>query len=169
MIAQDLEVTLHLAFVEARKSRHEYLTLEHLLFSMLDNPLVIEVLQACSADIEALRAELKRFIFQNIPSAAGTDDVDTQPTIGFQRVMQRAIMHVQSTGNEKNEVTAVEVLVAMFAEKDSHAVFFLNQQNIDRLDVTQFISHGTRKTSYIQPDSLFTLYTSQVRIYLLYG
>jgi ATP-dependent Clp protease ATP-binding subunit ClpA len=153
MIAQDLEVTLHLAFVEARKSRHEYLTLEHLLFSMLDNPLVIEVLQACSADIEALRAELKRFIFQNIPSAAGTEDVDTQPTIGFQRVMQRAIMHVQSTGNEKNEVTAVEVLVAMFAEKDSHAVFFLNQQNIDRLDVTQFISHGTRKTSYIQPDS----------------
>ncbi|MGL4767931.1 MAG: ATP-dependent Clp protease ATP-binding subunit ClpA [Formosimonas sp.] len=145
MIAQDLEVTLHLAFVEARKSRHEYLTLEHLLLALLDNPLVIDVLTACNAKIEDLRHELKRFISQNIPFAEGTEEVDTQPTLGFQRVMQRAIMHVQSGGNDKKEVTGVEVLVALFSEKDSHAVYFLAQQGVERLDVTQFIAHGIRK------------------------
>ena len=130
MIAQDLEVTLHLAFVEARKSRHEYLTLEHLLLALLDNPLVIDVLKACNANVDDLRRELKRFIMQNIPVADGNEEVDTQPTLGFQRVMQRAIMHVQSSGNDKKEVTGVEVLVAIFGEKDSHAVYFLAQQGV---------------------------------------
>jgi ATP-dependent Clp protease ATP-binding subunit ClpA len=145
MIAQDLEVTLHLAFVEARKSRHEYLTLEHLLLALADNPLVIDVLEASGANLADLKQELSRFIMQNIPIADGTDDVDTQPTLGFQRVMQRAIMHVQSGGNDKKEVTGVEVLVAIFGEKDSHAVYFLNKQGVERVDVTQFLSHGVRK------------------------
>lgn len=145
MIAQDLEVTLHLAFVEARKSRHEYLTLEHLLLALLDNPLVIDVLKACNANVDDLRRELKRFIMQNIPVADGNEEVDTQPTLGFQRVMQRAIMHVQSSGNDKKEVTGVEVLVAIFGEKDSHAVYFLAQQGVERVDVTQFLAHGIQK------------------------
>ena len=145
MIAQDLEVTLHLAFVEARKSRHEYLTLEHLLLALTDNPLAVDVLEACGAKIPELKEELARFIMQNIPMADGTDDVDTQPTLGFQRVMQRAIMHVQSDGNDKKEVTGVEVLIAMFGEKDSHAVYFLTKQNIERVDMTQYLSHGVRK------------------------
>lgn len=145
MIAQDLEVTLHLAFVEARQSRHEYLTLEHLLLALLDNPLALDVLKACEANVLELREDLSRFIMQNIPVADGSEEVDTQPTLGFQRVMQRAIMHVQSSGNEKNEVTGVEALVAMFGEKDSHAVYFLNKQGIERVDVTQYVAHGVRK------------------------
>ena len=145
MIAQDLEVTLHLAFVEARQARHEYLTLEHLLLALLDNPLALDVLKACEANVLELREELSRFIMQNIPVADGSEEVDTQPTLGFQRVMQRAIMHVQSSGNEKKEVTGVEALVAMFGEKDSHAVYFLNKQGIERVDVTQYVAHGVRK------------------------
>ena len=145
MIAQDLEVTLHLAFVEARQARHEYLTLEHLLLALLDNPLALDVLKACEVNVIELREELSRFIMQNIPAADGSEEVDTQPTLGFQRVMQRAIMHVQSSGNEKKEVTGVEALVAMFGEKDSHAVYFLNKQGIERIDVTQYVAHGVRK------------------------
>lgn len=154
MIAQDLEVTLHLAFVEARKSRHEYLTLEHLLLSLLDNPVVVEIFTACAVRIDVLRDDLKRFIYQNIPVVDGNEEIDTQPTLGFQRVMQRAIMHVQSSGNEKQEVTGADVLVAMFSEKDSHAVYFLTQQKLERLDVTQFVSHGIQKNtgeSYSSP------------------
>ncbi len=144
MIAQELEVSLHMAFVEARQKRHEFITVEHLLLALLDNPSAAEVLRACAADVEGLRKELLTFIDQHTPTVAGTDEIDTQPTLGFQRVIQRAILHVQSSG--KKEVTGANVLVAIFGEKDSHAVFFLQKQNVSRLDVVNFISHGITKT-----------------------
>ena len=142
MIAQELEVSLHMAFVEARQQRHEFITVEHLLMALLDNPSAAEVLRACAANIEDLRKSLAQFIKENTPTVGGTDEVDTQPTLGFQRVIQRAIMHVQSTGNGKKEVTGANVLVAIFGEKDSHAVYFLNQQDVNRLDVVNYLSHG---------------------------
>ncbi|MBN9409311.1 MAG: ATP-dependent Clp protease ATP-binding subunit ClpA [Burkholderiales bacterium] len=146
MIAQELEVSLHMAFVEARQQRHEFITVEHLLLALLDNPSAAEVLRACSANIDDLRKSLTNFIKDNTPQVAGTDDVDTQPTLGFQRVIQRAIMHVQSTGNGKKEVTGANVLVAIFGEKDSHAVYYLHQQGVTRLDVVNFIAHGIKKS-----------------------
>jgi ATP-dependent Clp protease ATP-binding subunit ClpA len=146
MIAQELEVSLHMAFVEARQQRHEFITVEHLLLALLDNPSAAEVLRACAANIDDLRKSLSNFIKDNTPQVAGTEEVDTQPTLGFQRVIQRAIMHVQSTGNGKKEVTGANVLVAIFGEKDSHAVYYLHQQGITRLDVVNFIAHGIRKT-----------------------
>ena len=145
MIAQELEVTLHSAFVDARKERHEFLTVEHLLGALLDNPSASEVLQACAVNIEDLRGALTNFIKDNTPVVEGSDEVDTQPTLGFQRVIQRAIMHVQSTGNGKKEVVGANVLVAIFGEKDSHAVYYLHQQGVSRLDVVNFIAHGIRK------------------------
>jgi ATP-dependent Clp protease ATP-binding subunit ClpA len=146
MIAQELEVSLHMAFVEARQQRHEFITVEHLLMALLDNPSAAEVLRACSANIDDLRKSLANFIKDNTPQVAGTDDVDTQPTLGFQRVIQRAIMHVQSTGSGKKEVTGANVLVAIFGEKDSHAVYYLHQQGVTRLDVVNFIAHGIKKS-----------------------
>ncbi len=146
MIAQELEVSLHMAFVEARQQRHEFITVEHLLLALLDNPSAAEVLRACSASIDDLRKSLSNFIKDNTPQVAGADDVDTQPTLGFQRVIQRAIMHVQSTGSGKKEVTGANVLVAIFGEKDSHAVYYLHQQGVTRLDVVNFIAHGIKKT-----------------------
>ena len=146
MIAQELEVSLHMAFVEARQQRHEFITVEHLLLALLDNPSAAEVLRACSANIDDLRQSLTHFIKDNTPQVAGAEEVDTQPTLGFQRVIQRAIMHVQSTGNGKKEVTGANVLVAIFGEKDSHAVYYLHQQGVTRLDVVNFIAHGIRKT-----------------------
>jgi ATP-dependent Clp protease ATP-binding subunit ClpA len=146
MIAQELEVSLHMAFVEARQQRHEFITVEHLLLALLDNPSAAEVLRACSANIDDLRKSLANFIKDNTPQVAGTDDVDTQPTLGFQRVIQRAIMHVQSTGSGKKEVTGANVLVAIFGEKDSHAVYYLHQQGVTRLDVVNFIAHGIKKS-----------------------
>src|SRR5512139_3091258 len=146
MIAQELEVSLHMAFVEARQQRHEFITVEHLLLALLDNPSAAEVLRACAANIDDLRKSLANFIKDNTPQVAGTDDVDTQPTLGFQRVIQRAIMHVQSTGSGKKEVTGANVLVAIFGEKDSHAVYYLHQQGVTRLDVVNFISHGITKS-----------------------
>jgi len=146
MIAQELEVSLHMAFVEARQQRHEFITVEHLLLALLDNPSAAEVLRACSANVDDLRGSLTNFIKDNTPQVAGTDDVDTQPTLGFQRVIQRAIMHVQSTGNGKKEVTGANVLVAIFGEKDSHAVYYLHQQGVTRLDVVNFIAHGIKKS-----------------------
>ena len=143
MIAQELEVSLHMAFVEARQKRHEFITVEHLLLALLDNPSAAEVLRACAVDIEELRRELLGFINQHTPTVAGSDEIDTQPTLGFQRVIQRAILHVQSSG--KKEVTGANVLVAIFGEKDSHAVFFLQRQSVSRLDVVNFISHGITK------------------------
>ncbi|HLU15157.1 MAG TPA: ATP-dependent Clp protease ATP-binding subunit ClpA [Burkholderiaceae bacterium] len=146
MISEELEVSLHTAFVEARAARHEFITVEHLLLSLLDNAAAAEVLRACAADIDALRRELRKFINDNTPVLPGREDVDTQPTLGFQRVIQRAIMHVSSSGSEKNLVTGANVLVAMYGEKDSHAVYFLQQQGITRLDVVNYISHGITKT-----------------------
>ena len=146
MIAQELEVSLHMAFVEARQQRHEFITVEHLLLALLDNPSAAEVLRACSANSDELRKSLANFIKDNTPQVAGTEEVDTQPTLGFQRVIQRAIMHVQSTGNGKKEVTGANVLVAIFGEKDSHAVYYLHQQGVTRLDVVNFIAHGIKKS-----------------------
>jgi ATP-dependent Clp protease ATP-binding subunit ClpA len=151
MIAQELEVSLHMAFVEARQQRHEFITVEHLLLALLDNPSAAEVLRACAANIDDLRKSLTNFIKDNTPQVAGTDEVDTQPTLGFQRVIQRAIMHVQSTGSGKKEVTGANVLVAIFGEKDSHAVYYLHQQGVTRLDVVNFIAHGIKKTDPAEP------------------
>ncbi len=146
MIAQELEVSLHMAFMDARQKRHEFITVEHLLLAMLDNPSAAEVLRACAANIEDLRKKLADFIERHTPRVPGEADVDTQPTLGFQRVIQRAILHVQSSG--KKEVTGANVLVAIFGEKDSHALHFLSQQGLSRLDVVNFISHGIAKTPH---------------------
>jgi ATP-dependent Clp protease ATP-binding subunit ClpA len=151
MIAQELEVSLHMAFVEARQQRHEFITVEHLLMALLDNPSAAEVLRACSANIDDLRKSLLQFIKENTPTVGGSDEVDTQPTLGFQRVIQRAIMHVQSTGSGKKEVTGANVLVAIFGEKDSHAVYYLHQQGVTRLDVVNFIAHGIKKSDPPEP------------------
>jgi ATP-dependent Clp protease ATP-binding subunit ClpA len=151
MIAQELEVSLHMAFVEARQQRHEFITVEHLLMALLDNPSAAEVLRACTANIDELRKSLAGFIKENTPTVGGSDEVDTQPTLGFQRVIQRAIMHVQSTGSGKKEVTGANVLVAIFGEKDSHAVYYLHQQGVTRLDVVNFIAHGIKKSDPPEP------------------
>ena len=148
MIAQELEVSLHMAFVEARQKRHEFITVEHLLLALLDNPTAAEVLRACAASIDELRKALTEFIGAHTPTVAGSEEIDTQPTLGFQRVIQRAILHVQSSG--KKEVTGANVLVAIFGEKDSHAVYFLHQQGVTRLDVVNFISHGITKSGQPQ-------------------
>lgn len=143
MIAQELEVSLHMAFVDARQKRHEFITVEHLLLALMDNPSAVDVLRACGADIELLRKELDGFVQEHTPIVPGDDEVDTQPTLGFQRVIQRAILHVQSSG--KKEVTGANVLVAIFGEKDSHAVYYLQQQGITRLDTVNYVAHGIAK------------------------
>jgi len=146
MIAPDLEVSLHMAFVESRQKRYEFITVEHLLLAMLDNASAAEVLNACLVDIEDLRALLLDHIARHTPVINGEGDVDTQPTLGFQRVIQRAILHVQSSG--KKEVTGANVLVSIFGEKDSHAVYFLQQKGVTRLDVVNYISHNIRKVPH---------------------
>jgi len=151
MIAQELEVSLHMAFVEARQARYEFITVEHLLLALLDNPSAAEVLRACAVNIDDLRKTLSNFVTDNTPKVVGAGDVDTQPTLGFQRVIQRAIMHVQSASNGKKEVNGANVLVAIFGEKDSHAVYYLHQQGVTRLDVVNFISHGVRKDRAADP------------------
>lgn len=143
MIAPDLEVSLHMAFVESRQKRYEFITVEHLLLAMLDNASAAEVLSACLVDIEELRLVLLDHISRHTPVIKGSEEVDTQPTLGFQRVIQRAILHVQSSG--KKEVTGANVLVSIFGEKDSHAVYFLHQRGVTRLDVVNYISHNIRK------------------------
>jgi ATP-dependent Clp protease ATP-binding subunit ClpA len=153
MISQELEVSLHMAFVEARQQRHEFITVEHLLLALLDNPSASEILKACAVDFDLLRKNLTGFISENTPVIQGSEEVDTQPTLGFQRVIQRAIMHVQSTSNGKKEVTGANVLVAIFGEKDSHAVYYLHQQGVTRLDVVNFIAHGITKTPPSQTPS----------------
>jgi ATP-dependent Clp protease ATP-binding subunit ClpA len=148
MIAQELEVSLHMAFMEARQKRHEFITVEHLLLALLDNPSASEVLKACAAEVDDLRKLLSEFVTEHTPILT-TEDTDTQPTLGFQRVIQRAILHVQSSG--KKEVTGANVLVAIFGEKDSHAVYFLHQKGVTRLDVVNFISHGISKVPQAAP------------------
>ncbi len=150
MIAQELEVSLHMAFVEARQKQHEFITVEHLLLAMLDNPSAQEVLKACGVDLDELRGVLADFIAEHTPRLAAHSDADTQPTQGFQRVIQRAILHVQSSG--KKEVTGANVLVAVFGEKESHAVYFLNQRGVTRLDVVNYIAHGITKTPQKKDD-----------------
>jgi len=146
MLSKDLELTLNLAFSDARERRHEYMTVEHLLLALLDNALGISVLRSCGADIPKLQLQLRNFIdetSQIIPEEAG--EVETQPTLGFQRVLQRAVFHVQSSG--KKEVNGANILVAIFSEQESQAVYFLQQQDISRLDIVNYISHGISKVS----------------------
>src|SRR5512138_2406509 len=150
MIAQELEVSLHMAFVEARQKQHEFITVEHLLLAMLDNPSAAEVLKACGVDLDELRGVLTDFINEHTPRLSPHSDADTQPTQGFQRVIQRAILHVQSSG--KKEVTGANVLVAIFGEKESHAVYFLNQRGVTRLDVVNYIAHGITKSPHQKQD-----------------
>jgi ATP-dependent Clp protease ATP-binding subunit ClpA len=143
MLSKELEFTLNQAFKDAREKHHEFMTIEHLLLALLDNPAAAQVLRACGADIEDLRAELGGFLDETTPVIGDGENRETQPTLGFQRVLQRAVFHVQSS--EKKEVTGANVLVAIFSEQESQAVFFLNKQDITRLDVVNFISHGISK------------------------
>ncbi len=144
MLNKELEFTLNLAFKEAKEKRHEFMTVEHLLLSLLDNPSAGNVLQACDANIESLRRDLIEFIDETTPRIPEDElDRETQPTLGFQRVLQRAVFHVQSAG--KTEVTGANVLAAIFSEQESQAVYFLRRENITRLDVINYISHGVSK------------------------
>jgi ATP-dependent Clp protease ATP-binding subunit ClpA len=143
MLSKELEFTLNRAFKEARAKHHEYMTVEHMLLSLLDNPTAAKVLRACGADAERLRREIATFIEETTPLIPSNEERDTQPTLGFQRVLQRAVFHVQSAG--KKEVTGANVLVALFSEQDSQAVYLLNQQDVTRLDVVNYISHGISK------------------------
>ncbi len=143
MLSKELEFTLNEAFKRARERHHEYMTVEHLLLSLTDNPSAVRVLRACGVDTGALRADIAAFIEQTTPLIPQEEKRETQPTLGFQRVLQRAVFHVQSSG--KQEVTGANVLVAIFSEQDSQAVYFLNQNDITRLDVVNYISHGISK------------------------
>jgi ATP-dependent Clp protease ATP-binding subunit ClpA len=146
MFSKDLEQTLAQCYKDARERRHEFMTVEHLLLALLENPSAAGVLRACGADFKKLAADLRSIIAETVPVLPGGDTRDTQPTLGFQRVLQRAVYHVQSSG--RSEVTGANVLVAIFGEKDSHAVYFLNQQEISRLDVVNFISHKIAKIGH---------------------
>ena len=143
MFSKDLELTIGQCYKEAREARHEFMTVEHLLLALIDNPSAAAVLRACGADLAKLGKDLKAIILETVPVLPAADERDTQPTLGFQRVLQRAVYHVQSSG--RKEVTGANVLVAIFGEKDSHAVYFLNQQEVSRLDVVNYISHGVAK------------------------
>jgi ATP-dependent Clp protease ATP-binding subunit ClpA len=144
MLSQELQTALDAAFMVARRQHHEMLTVEHLLMSLLDNPAVIEVLESVNADIPRLERELKSYIDTHVPVVPAGEDHEVQPTLGFQRVLQRAVYHVQSSG--KKEVTAVNVLIAIFSEQESHAVYVLGEQGVTRLDVVNFVSHGMSKS-----------------------
>jgi ATP-dependent Clp protease ATP-binding subunit ClpA len=154
MLSRDLEVTLNSAFKRAREARHEYMTVEHLLLGLLDNASAVQVLNACGANLSALRDELDQFVNQTTPALPDDSERDTQPTLGFQRVLQRAVFHVQSSG--KQEVTGANVLVAIFSEQESQAVYFLKQQEIARIDVVNFISHGISKADEQGPQDAET-------------
>ncbi len=144
MLSKDLELTLNAAFRQAREQRHEFMTVEHLLLALLDNPAALAALTACAANLDRLRQELTRFIRETTPLLPESDDSrETQPTLGFQRVLQRAVFHVQSSG--AREVTGANVLVAIFSEQESQAVFLLKREEISRLDLVNFISHGISK------------------------
>lgn len=144
MLNKDLEISLNLAFRQAKESRHEFMTVEHLLLALLDNPSAIEALGACGADLTQLRKNLLEFINETTPMIpAGEEERETQPTLGFQRVLQRAVFHVQSSG--KNEVSGSNVLVAIFSEQESQAAYILKKADISRLDIVNYISHGIAK------------------------
>ena len=144
MLSKELENTLNETFRTARARRHEFITVEHLLLALLDDSAAVAVLEACQVDMDDLRGELTEFIDSTTPLLSDSDDGrDTQPTLGFQRVLQRAVFHVQSSGQQ--EVTGANLLVAIFSEQESQAVYFLKSQNVSRLDVVNFISHGIGK------------------------
>ncbi|MTH48180.1 ATP-dependent Clp protease ATP-binding subunit ClpA [Intestinirhabdus alba] len=150
MLNQELELSLNMAFARAREHRHEFMTVEHLLLALLSNPSAREALEACSVDLAALRQELEAFIEQTTPVLPeSVEERDTQPTLSFQRVLQRAVFHVQSSG--RSEVTGANVLVAIFSEQESQAAWLLRKHEVSRLDVVNFISHGTRKDEPGQP------------------
>ncbi len=151
MLSKELEFTLNLAFKEAREKRHEFMTVEHLLLALLDNPSAAEVLKSCGADLDKLKQELSAFLSETTPLLPASDNRETQPTLGFQRVLQRAVFHVQSSG--KKEVSGANVLVAIFSEQESQAAYFLNKQDITRLDVVNYISHGISKLAGDQPEN----------------
>ncbi len=152
MLNKELEQTLNFAFKNAHDKNHEFITVEHLLLAMLDNAAAVDVLKACGGDIEAIRKELVEFLEQTTPLIPASIERETQPTLGFQRVLQRAVFHVQSSG--KKEVTGANILVAIFSEQDSHAVYLLNKQNLTRLDVVNYISHGISKISQDSDDEI---------------
>ena len=145
MLSSELEFCLNEAFRRARERRHEFMTVEHLLLALLDVPAAIEILKACSVNLTTLRGELTEFIDETTPRLSDDDEQEVQPTLGFQRVLQRAVFHVQSSG--RKEVTASNVLVAIFGEKQSHAVYLLSLQDVSRLDVVNYISHGLTRSS----------------------
>ncbi len=149
MFSKDLEYSIGQCYKRAREARHEYMTVEHLLLALLENPSAEGVLKAAGADFPRLRAELEQAIDKSVVKLDMDDGRDTQPTLGFQRVLQRAVYHVQSSG--KKEVTGANVLVAIFGEKDSHAVYFLNQQDVTRLDAVNYLSHGIAKQGGEEP------------------
>ncbi len=146
MFSKDLELTIGQCYKEARERRHEFMTVEHLLLALLENAAAVPVLRACGADLKRLGSDLANVIDETVPVLPEGDPRDTQPTLGFQRVLQRAVYHVQSSG--RKEVTGANVLVAIFGEKDSHAVYFLNQQDVSRLDVVNYLSHGVAKIGH---------------------
>ncbi|MDM8545685.1 ATP-dependent Clp protease ATP-binding subunit ClpA [Candidatus Venteria ishoeyi] len=152
MLSKELETTLNTAFQDARDKHHEFMTVEHLLLALLDNEAAVQVLQACNVEIQQLRKELTQFLDDSTPRLGHKDERDTQPTIGFQRVLQRAVFHVQSSG--KKEVTGANVLVAIFGERESQAVYFLDKQDVSRLDVVNYISHGISKVENVQDEEL---------------
>ncbi len=149
MLSKELEFTLNLAFKEAREKNHEFMTVEHLLYALLGNPSAVEVLRACGGNLEQLKQDVSVFLEETTPKLSEEDTRETQPTLGFQRVLQRAVFHVQSS--DKTEVTGANVLVAIFSEQESQAVYFLNKLNITRLDVVNYISHGISRV-YDQPE-----------------
>src|SRR5215469_14969291 len=152
MFSKDLEVTIGQCYKQAREQRHEFMTVEHLLLALTENQSALGALRACGADLPRLTHELEKIIAETVPVLPHGDERDTQPTLGFQRVLQRAVYHVQSSG--RKEVTGANVLVAIFGEKDSHAVYFLHQQEITRLDVVNYISHGIAKIGDESPNSI---------------
>ncbi|UYG00971.1 MULTISPECIES: ATP-dependent Clp protease ATP-binding subunit ClpA [unclassified Halomonas] len=146
MLSKELELTLNTAFTVARSKRHEFMTVEHLLLALLDNASAVDVLKACGANLDKLRSDLQDFINSTTPLIPeGQSERETQPTLGFQRVLQRAVFHVQSSG--KSEVSGANVLVAIFSEQESQAVYFLKQQNVARVDAVNYIAHGISKVS----------------------
>ena len=181
MIAQELEVSLHLAFVAARQKRHEFITVEHLLLAMLDNAAAARVLRGCNANMDELRNALNSFVDEHTPVLPGKTEMETQPTMGFQRVIQRAILHTQSTQRSalQKEVDGAGILVALFGEKESHAVHFLTEQGVRRVDVVNFLVDGIPKQpepalpqegdTTTTPDSALKSYTVDLNALALSG
>ncbi|MDJ0881884.1 MAG: ATP-dependent Clp protease ATP-binding subunit ClpA [Gammaproteobacteria bacterium] len=154
MLNKELEQSLNRAFLEAKEKRHEFITVEHILLMLTENDSAVAVLKACGADVDKLKRDLELYVDQNTPLLLGDEDRETQPTLGFQRVLQRALFHVQSSG--QGEVSGANVLVAIFSEQDSHAVYLLHTQDIERLDVTNYLSHGITRIDETPDEAAFS-------------